>query len=151
MRIDKSILEIEKSIPFFEQKSQHISEVNVAWHLDHSLKVINSVCEALKKSNPINYKSSFSFIKAYVFFTGSIPRGKAKAPKNVVPINEISKETLEKQLILAKNNLKEIKSLNAKSYFLHPFFGMIPLKKSLYFMAIHTNHHLKIVNDIIKK
>lgn len=150
MCIDKSILAIEKSIPFFEQKSQTISEVNVAWHLDHSLKVINSVCEALKKADPNNYKPTFSFIKAYVFLTGSIPRGKAKAPKNVVPIDEISKEGLEKQLILAKNNLKEIKKLNAKSYFLHPLFGKIPLKKSLYFMAIHTNHHLKIVNDIVK-
>jgi hypothetical protein len=150
MNIDKSILAIEKSIPFFEQQNKNISKVNVAWHLDHSLKVINNVCEALKQSTPTNYKPTFSFLKAYIFLTKSIPRGKAKAPKAVVSTNKILKEVIEKQLTLAKTNLNEINKLHAKSYFPHPFFGMIPLKKSFLFMEIHTNHHLKIVNDIIK-
>ena len=57
MCIDKSILAIEKLIPFFEKKNLKVSAVNVGWHLDHSLKVINSASDALKQSDPKNYKS----------------------------------------------------------------------------------------------
>lgn len=150
MSIDKSIDVIEKSIPFFEKKHINSSSVNVAWHLDHSLKVINSVSNALIQSKPENYKPTFSFLKSYIFLTKKIPRGKARAPKNVVSTSEISPKNLEMQLERAKFNLQEIKKLPSKSHFPHPLFGMLPLKKSLIFLAIHTNHHLKIVEEIIE-
>lgn len=150
MSIDKSIAAIEKSIPFFEKKHINSSSVNVAWHLDHSLKVINTVSDALMQSKPENYKPTFSFIKSYIFLTKKIPRGKARAPKNVVSTSEISTKNLEIQLESAKLNLQKINKLPSKSHFPHPYFGMLPLNKSLRFLAIHTNHHLKIVEEIIK-
>lgn len=151
MNIDKSLLAIENAIPFFGQHQKKVSAKNVAWHLDHSLKVINSVCDALKTSNPKDYKSTFSFIKFYIFLRGSIPRGKATAPKSVVSNDEILKSAIESQLAMAKINLQEIKNLPANSHFQHPYFGKLSLKKSHRFLAIHTNHHLAIVNDILKK
>lgn len=150
MSIYKSIAGIEKSILFFEKQHAATSEVNVGWHLDHSLKVINSICNSLMQSKPENYKPTYSFIKSVVFLTRKIPRGKAKAPKHVVSTTEILKESLEEQLKMAKSNLIEIKKMPAKSHFQHPYFGMLPLNKSLRFLAIHTNHHLKIVDEIIK-
>ncbi|NEW79199.1 MAG: DinB family protein [Gelidibacter sp.] len=149
MNIHKSILDLEKAIPFYEQHQKLVSAKNVAWHLDHSLKVINSVCEELKISKPENYKSTFSMLKFYIFFRGRIPRGKAKAPKSVVSNEEILKSSIESQLALAKMNLLEIKNLPPKSNFDHPYFGKLSLKKSQHFLAIHTNHHLTIVNDIL--
>jgi len=151
MSIGKSMHALENLIPFYEQYQKKVSSKNVAWHLDHSLRVINSVCEALKTSNPDSYKPTFSFIKIYIFLSGSIPRGKARAPKSVVSNEEIIKSAIETQLALAKINLQEIKNLPAKSNFQHPYFGKLSLKKSQHFLAIHTNHHLAIVNDILKK
>jgi hypothetical protein len=151
MSIYKSLLAIENAIPFYGQHQKSVSAKNVAWHLDHSLKVINSVCDALKTSNPEDYKSTFSFIKFYIFLRGSIPRGKATAPKSVVSNDEILKSAIELQLIEAKINLQVIKNLAANSHFQHPYFGKLSLKKSQRFLAIHTNHHLAIVNDILKK
>ncbi|MHB1148253.1 MAG: DUF1569 domain-containing protein [Lutibacter sp.] len=151
MNIQKSILALEKAIPFYEQHQKLVSEKNVAWHLDHSLKVINSVCEGLKASKPENYKSTFSILKFYIFLRGRIPRGRATAPKSVVSNEEILKSSIESQLALAKTNLQEIKKLPVKSNFDHPYFGKLSLKKSQHFLAIHTNHHLGIVNDILKK
>lgn len=150
MSIDKSILEIEKLLPFLEIGNHKVSKAGIAWHIDHSLKVINSVCDDLKKVKSTKIKPTHSFIKSYVFLTGNIPRGKAKAPKQVVSTDNIIKETVEEQLILAKNNLTDMKKLPTKNYFSHPYFGMLSLKKSLRFLEIHTNHHLKIVNDILK-
>jgi hypothetical protein len=149
MDIHKSILDLEKAIPFYDQRQELVSAENVAWHLDHSLKVINNVCEGLKTSNPENYKSTFSILKFYIFLRGRIPRGKAKAPKSVVSNDEIIKSSIESQLALAKINLQEIKNLPANSHFQHPYFGKLSLKKSQHFLAIHTNHHLFIVNDIL--
>jgi len=151
MSIYKSLLAIENAIPFYGQHQKSVSAKNVAWHLDHSLKVISSVCDALKTSSPEDYKSTFSFIKFYIFLRGSIPRGKAKAPKSVVSNDEILKSAIESQLTSAKINLQEIKNLPANSHFQHPYFGKLSLKKSQRFLAIHTNHHLAIVNDILKK
>lgn len=149
MRIDKSLLALENAIPFYDQRQELVSAKNVAWHLDHSLRVINNVCEGLKTSNPKNYKSSFSILKFYIFFRGRIPRGKAKAPKSVFSNDEILKSSIESQLALAKKNLQEIKNLPANSHFQHPYFGKLSLKKSQHFLEIHTNHHLFIVNDIL--
>lgn len=151
MGIDKSILVIEKAIPFHEKHQKMVSVKNVAWHLDHTLKVINSVCEALKISDPEDYKSTFSFIKFYIFLRGSIPRGKAKAPKTVVSNDEILKSDIVLQLLKAKINLQEIDNLPANSHFQHPYFGKLSLKKSQRFLVIHTNHHLAIVSDILKE
>ncbi|MBE0422649.1 MAG: hypothetical protein IBX66_01795 [Lutibacter sp.] len=151
MSIDKSILAIENAIPFYGQHQKSVSAKNVAWHLDHSLKVINGVCDALKTSNPEDYQSTSSILKFYIFLRGRIPRGKAKAPKSVVSNDEILKSSIESQLALAKINLQEIKNSPANSHFQHPYFGKLSLKKSQRFLAIHTNHHLAIVNDILKK
>jgi hypothetical protein len=151
MSIGKSMQALEKVIPFYEQHKKIVSSKNVAWHLDHSLRVINSVCDELKTSKPENYKTTFSFIKIYIFLRGSIPRGKARAPKSVVSNEEILKSTIESQLVIAKTNLQEIKNLPINSNFQHPHFGKLSLKKSQHFLAIHTNHHLAIVNDILKK
>lgn len=151
MSIDKSIMAVENAIPFYRQHQKSVSAKNVAWHLDHSLKVINGVCDALKTSNPEDYKSTFSFIKFYIFLRGSIPKGKVTAPKSVVSNDEILKSAIESQLAEAKINLREIKNLPVKSHFQSLYFGKLSLKKSQHFLVIHTNHHLAIVNDILKK
>ncbi|REE80805.1 hypothetical protein BX611_2460 [Lutibacter oceani] len=149
MNIEKSLDALEQLVPHYLLRNEKVSSTTVAWHIDHSLKVINSVCEALKKSNPENYKGTSSFVKFYIFLTGNIPKGKAKAPKHVVENGEISKIALENQLEISKKHLQEIKILSAKNHFSHPYFGMLPLKKSQRFLAIHTKHHLKIINEII--
>ncbi|HSQ47122.1 MAG TPA: hypothetical protein VLM44_09410, partial [Lutibacter sp.] len=65
--------------------------------------------------------------------------------------DEILKSAVESQLAMAKINIQEIQNLPAHSHFQHPYFGKLSLKKSQRFLAIHTNHHLAIVNDILKK
>ena len=47
-----------------------------------------------------------------------------------------------------KINPFDLETLNANSYFKHPYFGDLNLKKTLWFLNLHTNHHLKIIKDI---
>ena len=151
----KSLTEIlkdlENKISQLDAFNEKISKSNVAWHVDHSLKVIIAISEALKKSNPSDYQWKFNFNRQLVYTLGFIPRGKGKAPKAVQSYDEITKETLEQQLKVASIALEEIQQLDRNSHFQHPYFGSLNLKPTLKFLNIHTQHHLKIIEDILKK
>jgi hypothetical protein len=127
-----------------------VSAAPVFWHLEHILLVINSIAKALEKSNPEEYKSSFSLKKSIIFALKKFPRGKAKAPKQVQPAANITKESVNLLLYQTKSNLKKLETLSEKAYFNHPVFGMLNKKETVQFFEIHTQHHLKIIDDIIK-
>lgn len=145
------ISEIESKIEFRDSKNKLVSKSDVAWHLDHALKVINGISSLVKKSNPSDYKSSFNFKRKLILFVGKIPRGKAKAPETVISVGEISLENLRLQLDNAKSSIAEFKNYNPKSNFQHPLFGQLNNKETLRFLEIHTKHHLNIVDDILIK
>ena len=128
-----------------------ISKGDVAWHIDHSLKVFNNVSLALQKSDPNTYTNNFSFVGKMFFTLGFFPRGKAKAPKHVKPPEVILKEDLVSQMQLAKTNAQALSKLDQNAYFKHPLFGNINTKRVHHFLALHTHHHLKIINDILVK
>jgi hypothetical protein len=143
--------EIEAKIDFREHKNIVVSESDVAWHLDHSLKVIIGVIATLKKTNPENYQWKFNFKRTVVMALNKFPRGKAKAPETLVSKGLVTIEDLKSQIELAKIQINDLSKLEAKNHFIHPFFGMLNLKQAIRFLSIHTNHHLKIIDDIIKK
>ena len=96
-------------------------------------------------------KYNFSFLGKLFLKLGYFPRGKAKAPKYVKPPEVILKEDLVSQLQLAKTNVSTIADLNKNAYFKHPLFGHINKKRVTKFLVLHTTHHLKIMEDIMKK
>ena len=143
--------DLENKISQLDAFDEKISKSNVAWHVDHSLKVIIAISEALKKSNPSDYQWKFNFKRQLVYTLGFIPRGKGKAPKAVQSFDEITKETLEQQLKVATIALEETQQLDRNSHFQHPYFGSLNLKPTVKFLNIHTLHHMKIIDDILKK
>ena len=149
-----SLLEIlkklESHILDFEKTNPAVSNSTIGWQIDHSLLVINSVIDQLKASNPENYKWTFNKYRIIIGITNTIPRGKVRVPKSVKPINIATIEDLKSKLELAKKNIADMERLPAKSYFTHPFFGDLKLKTTIWFIRLHTNHHLKIIEDILK-
>lgn len=144
------LAQTEDYIPFKDKNHPAVSQSDVGWQLDHILKVINAVCPILKKTDPNEYKKHFNFMRAILFPMGYIPRGKAKAPKQVRPPNKITIKALYKQLSIAKNNISDMKAVKDRAYFKHHIFGVLSKKQTLRFLEIHTKHHLKIVKDILK-
>ncbi|MFK8060809.1 MAG: DUF1569 domain-containing protein [Polaribacter sp.] len=141
---------LESYIPHFESINLKVSKVNVAWQLDHSLKVLNTVAISMEKSDPTKYINNFSFLGKVFLKLGYFPRGKARAPKYVTPPEIILKEDLIKQLAEAREHIKNVLTLDENAYFKHPLFGHINKKRVFRFMDTHTNHHLKIVQRILK-
>lgn len=149
-KLDSYLNKIEKQIANAEKLNVEVSKASVSWHLDHVLKVVNQVTDNVSKSDSSEFKRSFNLPKLLVFLTGKIPRGKAKAPKSVQSFETVSQLDLKNQLETAKLSIIKLENLNANQHFKHPFFGLINLKETIYFLKIHTHHHLKIVNDIVK-
>ncbi len=153
--VDTSTLEnrlnlLESYLPYSKSIDTNISKANVAWHLDHSLKVINAVAKSMKESDPALFRNNFSFLGKIFFKLGFFPRGKVKAPTYVKPPKVILDTAIVSQLAEARKHIKEIKGLEENAYFRHPLFGHIHTKRVFRFMDMHTNHHLKIVKSILK-
>lgn len=141
--------ELENKISFGKITNQHISQGSVAWHIEHSLLVLDGVIESLKKSNPKEYKWTFNFMRMVALTIKKFPRGKAKAPKSVRPTENISENNLKAHLAQTRNKIDELKVIPKDSYFEHPFFGKLALGQTINFLEIHTKHHLNIINDSI--
>ncbi|WP_396211896.1 DUF1569 domain-containing protein [Flavobacterium sp.] len=148
--IQNLISQLESKIPFYEKTNPSVSNATVGWQIEHSLKTIYQIVLVVKNSNPQEYQWKFNKSKLFISILGFIPRGKAKAPKVVLPDDTISEESLLLSLQKVKSALQEWDSFDKNAYFPHPFFGNLNKKSTMWFLKLHTNHHLKIVNDICK-
>ena len=150
MFLKEQIATIEKMNDHLELSATQVSTKGVDWHVDHMLKVIIKVSNALKKSDPSTFRRKYNLLRSVIFVSGKIPRGKGKAPKSVLPPEVILKEDLLLQIKEARKHLNEMKELQTDSNFKHPYFGVLNLKMAQRFLDIHTKHHLKIIREILQ-
>lgn len=138
-------------LPLKDELNTEISNAPVAWHLDHVLLVINRVYQQMDTSDIAMFEDKFNFTRKLVFTFNSIPRGRGESPNSVRPKENVSVEEINKHLKKAKETMLLLDSLPEKAHFKHPVFGMLNRKDSKEFLKIHTNHHLEIIKDILKK
>jgi hypothetical protein len=131
------------------ESNPKVSKRGVDWHLNHTIKSMNSICIALMESNPENYRPRFSLVKSFILLTGYIPRGRGKSPKPFDNKENTPSDRLREMLVEAEKNYDAIDGLPANSHFFHPYFGHLNLKQAKKFIRIHSVHHLKIIRDII--
>jgi hypothetical protein len=143
------VKELESKIPNQEDYNPEISKSNVGWHIEHILLTNKMILEAVEKSNPADYTWSFKLPRIVVFTMNKIPRGRAKAPKVVVP-KTYDEQTLLEHLKIVTLKIQGLENMSSDKYFDHPYFGNLRLNKTIKFLEIHTKHHLEIINDIIK-
>ena len=147
--LHKILLQLENHIPNLEKTNSRVSNSTIGWQIDHCLLVINGVIGQVEISNPTEFKSKFNFNRLIVFTTGKIPRGKIRAPKMVTPISIATAEELKSNIEIAKNKVSKLNNLPKNSFFKHPFLSDLNVKQTEKFLAIHTKHHLKIIEDIL--
>ena len=144
------IKELESYITVKDKRNNSVSTSDIAWQIDHSLKVFNLVSETLLNSNPELHSSKFNKWRLLCFTLGYFPRGKVKAPKYIRPPEIILIEDLELQLRAAYQNVENIKLADENAHFKHFIFGVLNKNRTIRFLQLHTNHHLKIIRDILK-
>ena len=138
------------NVPHAEKINPVVSSSAVGWHVQHCIMVINGVTHQLKNSDPTQYKYKFNKIRSLIYLFNKIPRGKGKSPSVVNPAEVASIKDLQNMIELAKVNIEDLKPLPKQSNFMHPHFGMLDLPSTYKFLYIHTNHHLKIIKDILR-
>ena len=143
--------ELEHHIADFEKQNVKFSAANVGWQIEHSLITIDMIITVLKKSNPDNFQSKFNFSKFRVFLFKKIPRGRAKAPKVVVPQPDYNATSLQNHVTITLQNIDSLSTIQPNQFFKHPYFGDLKLRDAIRFLEIHTQHHLSIIKDIISK
>jgi hypothetical protein len=141
--------ELASNIPFANKIDPSISASSVGWHIDHNVMVINQIAGAVKASDPKAYQWSFNMKRLVVFTTGKIPRGKAKAPKSVIPENAFDENDVREKMEKANQQLAMLNELPSNHFFIHPFFGHLNVKNTKKMIALHTDHHLAIIKDIV--
>ena len=147
-KLSNLIDELASYIPQQEARNESISAASVGWQIEHSLLVISSVIEGVKRSDPSSFKWSFRPWKYLIFLTGKIPRGKSKAPKFVIP-DAFTVESLQGHIESCRVKIAELDALSAGHYFRHPYFGDTKKKDVIPFLVLHTEHHVKIIRDIL--
>ena len=149
-KIEIQLQKIESLLSKIDVTNEKVSKASVGWHLEHLLLILNSSLKGLTMTNPKDYHPKFS-LKKFVFLNfGLIPRGKIQAPKQFIPLEVPTQESILKLMNLAKERLKAVENLPEKSFITHPFLGDFDRKTTLRFLWLHSNHHLKIVDDILK-
>ena len=146
----KLVSKLETHISDFSKINHEISEVNIGWHIVHSCLVITSVTKSIVKSDPSNFKKKFSFKAFYVLLFKKFPRGKAKAPSFTQPQQELTEVYIKEIIQEARLSLDSLFKAQKNQYFTHPIFGDLQLRKAIKFLGVHTNHHEKIIRDILK-
>jgi hypothetical protein len=142
--------ELEIVMPQHEMLKMEVSKASIGWQIEHSLLTIDGIIGVLKKSKPIDYRWRFNVSRVLIFASGKIRRGIAQAPEAVTPKSNFNIETLQLHINQTKEKIKLLSSLHANQYFTHRFLGMLNSKSSIKFLEIHTNHHLRIIFDIMK-
>ena len=132
----------------WEHKNPRISAESVGWHLLHNLQVINGMIAGLAASDPSKYSPKASFTKWLILLTKKIPRGKAQAPKSAVP-KHIDKVELDAALDRASLSILNLLNQMPNKFFTHPGFGDLNTRMTKRLLWIHTEHHLKIVRDML--
>lgn len=146
--LEYPLSELYTYIPHSDKINKSISEVDVGWHIEHSLLVIIKIIETVCKSDPAQYKWKFNFIRTIVFFQNKFPRGKGKAPDSVIP-KQIEKTDFETLFAATREAIERLKKAERNQFFLHPVFGNLSKKNTFIMLDIHTRHHTQIIKDII--
>lgn len=144
------LFHLENHIPNLEKTNSNVSNSTIGWQIDHCLLVINGIISQLEISNPTEFQPKWNFNRFIVFTTGKIPRGKIRAPKVVTPIDVATLEDLKLKMEIAKSNIQKLNDLPKNSFFKHPFLNDLNVKQTEKFLVIHTKHHLKIIEDILR-
>lgn len=145
----KRIAELRSYCAHADKINTDVSAVNVNWHIQHSLLVLQKSIQALLLSEPEMYKPEFNLPRFILFYLKWFPRGKGKAPERVQPK---STENIDFDPLFetAELQLQKLEQALPNQFMPHPIFGILNKQQTITMISLHTLHHIRIIKDIVK-
>ena len=147
--MDYGLDDLLRSVEHSAVIASDVSHWSVGMHVHHCCLAMIGICQSLIASTPPPPQSRWSPITSLIFLTGSIPRGRGKAPDVALPKQDVSTEELLSLLDRSEQALAEASRLDSNRWFKHFAFGILNREKSLKLVRIHNRHHLRIIADIM--
>lgn len=149
MNGDYGLEELRISAASAALRVPEVSEWSVGMHIHHCCLATVGACRSLIASTPPTPRSGFSLVRAVVFSSGRIPRGRGRSPDVVLPRQDVAPDELCTLLDQSEQILAEARDLDPRAWFRHSAFGVLDRDKTLRFILIHNRHHLRIISDIV--
>jgi DinB superfamily len=133
-------------------RNDRVSTWCLAEQLDHVTKVTASVVNVLADPNAKRLDSGINGIGRVILRFGWIPRGIGKSPKRFrgAPAIAADLDAAIERVALAFDALPfDALRKSRVPVMPHPRFGGLTPPQALRFIEVHTQHHLKIIDDIV--
>lgn len=144
-------VEADVSLWSTAQHVEHITRVNTA-----SFHGVRTLIED-KEGNPeILRRGRPSLMLLPILVFGKLPRGKAQAPEAYFPAPDVERQTVRKSLTDSRTAMSWVAQNfhhlgAARGRLAHPVLGKLNARQWIRFIRIHTEHHLRIIDDIDAK
>jgi len=145
---------IETALGEKEQRAELVSSWSSYQQIEHLLLAHGSILDLVETNKPLDEQTSITLLGRLVLLTGHIPRGRGKAPTPTAPVGKPRPE-LEQLLAgvryrLGSLDLNQV-AAQSEPVGLHPHFGGLTPRQWLRFIAVHGNHHMKIIKAILEQ
>ena len=124
-----------------------------AEHLDHLTKASSSIFRRLSVADGVPPSSGINLIGRVVLTVGWIPRGRGKSPERLYGSRANGAALLaaiDEAADLAQRLEPHTLERSSAPVVAHPKFGGLTPSEAMRFVAIHNEHHLRIIADITR-
>jgi len=128
-----------------------VSGWSIAQQLDHLLRsiVLGSAYLLEEKDRPAR---GINLLGRILLLVGRIPRGRARSPERLVgkprTVAELREELAEARRCIAAFGDRRDLAAERTPRVPHPYFGGLTPTQAVAFIGIHTDHHLRIAEEI---
>lgn len=128
-----------------------ISDWSIAQQLDHLLRSIVVASDFLleERDRP---RGGINLLGRVLLLVGRLPRGRARSPEVLVgrplPVAELRRELDEVRSRIAALAERRDLASDREPRVPHPYFGGLTATQTVHFVGIHTDHHLRIAEEI---
>lgn len=124
-----------------------------AEHVDHLSKASSSIFRRLSVADGAPPRNGINLIGRVVLTVGWIPRGRGKSPERLYGLRANGAALLaaidEADDLAQKLEPQALEQVSAPMV-AHPKFGGLTPSEAMRFVAIHNEHHLRIIADITR-
>lgn len=154
-RIESQVRQVEALIAAGDEKlgrrAPKVSGWSVGEQVDHLLKVLDRSLGLLLTSEQALPKG-INLTGRLLLALRRLPRGVGKAPAALRgaerPAGELRELAARIPPLLAKVREQPERFARSTPVYPHPYFGGLDAAQAIRFLAVHTDHHLRIVADI---